>query len=228
MSALSVKPSHKAQSMLLGPPCVYLCRQEGSEPTRTATSTYPSIQPSFSNHLFSLSISAVLFIPSTPCCDIFYAIADASCFAWYAYLHPPAAHPQMLWFFLCVCVSFCAASWFKSFSWRIRFLYQLSICGHFMAPSQQLFEQMQFSLVFFYRRYLLLSACPEMSCQPAWQTGADGGLLVMFGSNCLLELICWSINSFSFVIGNAFELWDETGRGTAVVQGKQPIVVFFF
>lgn len=104
MSALSVKPSHKAQSMLLGPPCVYLCRQEGSEPTRTTTSTYPSIQSSFSNHLFSLSISAVLFIPSTPCCDIFYAVADASCFAWYAYLHPPAAHPQMLWFFLCVCV----------------------------------------------------------------------------------------------------------------------------
>lgn len=146
MSALSVKPSHKAQSMLLGPPCVYLCRQEGSEPTRTTTSTYPSIHPSFSKHFFkpshspSLLCSLSLIDRFTPRCDIFYANADASWFVWHASLHPPATHGQMLCSSICVCVcfGFCAAFWFESLSWSIRLLYQSSICGLFISPSQQL------------------------------------------------------------------------------------------
>lgn len=161
MSALSVKPSHKAQSMLLGPPRVYLCRQEGSEPTRTATSTYPSIHPSFSNHLFSLSISVVLFIPYRSFYPLLWHIL---CHCWCFLLTcTHQLHIQKGFLFLCVCVGFCAASWFESVPWRIRFLYQSSICALFISPSQQLSEQMQFSLALFISSNTFFCA-PVLNC----------------------------------------------------------------
>ncbi len=55
MSALSVRPSHKPQSVLLGPPCVYLCRQVDSKseaPHHHQTPLHPSIHPS--THLLPL------------------------------------------------------------------------------------------------------------------------------------------------------------------------------
>lgn len=79
--------------------------------------THPFTHPSLitSSHSPSLLRSLSLKDRSTPCCDIFYAIADASCFVWHAYLHTPPTHRQMLrlclcvWACVCVCFGFLAA-----------------------------------------------------------------------------------------------------------------------
>lgn len=67
MSALSVRPSNKLQSVLLGPPCVYLCRQVDSESDPPPPHTTPSIRPS--THPFTSS-------PITP----FQASSHLLCF----------------------------------------------------------------------------------------------------------------------------------------------------
>lgn len=205
MSALSVKPSHKAQSMLLGPPCVYLCRQKGSEPTRTATSTYPSIHPSFSNHLFSLSIWALLFIPYRSLYPLLWHIL---CHCWsfifrlvFLPAHTSCTYTNAVFF---VCASVCAFLYFVlHLIWKLLPKNQISssiihMWTFYFTPTAAVQADAVQPFSFYQRWHLLWSACPELSCQPTWQTGADSGLLVMFGSNCLLELSYWSINSFNF------------------------------
>lgn len=93
MSALSVKPSHKPQTALLGPPCVYLCGQVDSEIAPSLhTHTHHSVHPAVPPSLRSSSFVAC----SASSGGVFCSTADASCCALHAYLCPIAVHSKRL------------------------------------------------------------------------------------------------------------------------------------